>query len=94
MGMPKGSTWKRLAVFSDARNNDVAPRLCEVLRSERFELEWWGRTVPRGKGKYPARNPVGNLMRDASPTGEQWLMVRRGDWPMAFVIAKHLGVSL
>jgi hypothetical protein len=94
MGMPRGSKWKRLAVFTDEVNSDIAPRLSEVLRSERFDVEWWQRTVTRGKGPRPARNPVGNLMRDESPVGEHWLMVRRGDWPMAFVIAKHLGVSL
>ncbi len=94
MGMPRGSRWKRLAVFSDEVNNETAPRLCEVLRSERIETEWWQRTVTRGKGKYPARNPVDNLGRDAGPTSESWLMVRYGDWPMAFVIAKTLGVSL
>ncbi len=94
MGMPKGSSWKRLAIFSDEVNNEFAPRLCEVLRSERFEVEWWERTVSRGKGKIPARNPINNVMRDVNPINESWLMVRRGDWPMAFVIAKRMGVIL
>lgn len=95
MGMPRGSRWKRLAVFSDLVNEgDKAAIASRVLRAKGLDVEWWHRTVPRGKGTHPARNPIDNLMRDESPISEEWLMVRRGDWPLAFVLVKDYGVSL
>ena len=92
MGMPRGSKWKRLAVFSSAVNADYNEAIWPIFRAHKIEIEWWERTVKRGGGKYPARNPIDNLGRDASPTSESWLMVRRGDWPLAFVLAKDCGV--
>ena len=94
MGMPRGSRWKRLAIFSEKINSDKAVRISEVLRASSIDTEWWHRTVPRGRGQYPARNPVSNLMRDASPVAEEWLMVRYGDWARAYIIARDMGVSL
>ena len=94
MGMPKGSNWKRLAIFSDVSNNAIAPDIAHLLWANRIEYEWWQRTVPAAHGPGTARNQVSNLGRDVHPNGEEWLMVRRGDWPMAFVLAKALGVSL
>lgn len=94
MGMPRGSRWKRLAVFSDLVNPEIAPDVWHLLWANRIEIEWWRRSVQRGKGPRPSRNPINNLMRDDHPHGEEWLMVRRGDWPMAFVLVKALGVSL
>lgn len=94
MGMPRGSRWKRLAVFSDEVNNEHGEVVCNVLRAKSIEYEWWQRTVKRGQGTHHARNPINNLMRDASPISEHWLMVHRGDWPLAFVLAKDRGVSL
>jgi hypothetical protein len=94
MGMPRGSRWKRLAVFSNIVNPDSAPDIDHLLWANRIEMEWWNRSVPRGKGPRPSRNPINNLMRDEHPHDEARLMVRRGDWPMAFVLAKSLGVSL
>jgi hypothetical protein len=92
--MPRGSYWKRLAVFSDEVNQEHAPDVARVLRAERIEMEWWHRSVPTGQGKGRALCVVDNLGREGHPLSEEWLMVRRGDWPMAFVIAKHFGVSL
>lgn len=94
MGMPRGSRWKRLAVFSDEVNQAHAPALSQVLRANQIELEWWHRSAPRGKGKGRCLCVVDNLMRDGHPLSEEWLMVRRGDWPMAFVLAKDMGVRL
>lgn len=94
MGMPRGSKWKRLAVFSDAINQEHAPDIARVLRANRIEMEWWHRSAPRGQGKGDALCVVDNLMREGHPLSEDWLMVRRGDWPMAFVLAAHLGLSL
>lgn len=94
MGMPRGSKWKRLAVFSDVINSDKATIAARVLRAKGLDVEWWHRTVPRGCGVRSARNPIDNLMRDESPISEEWLMVRRGDWPLAFVLVKDYGVSL
>lgn len=92
MGMPRGSKWKRLAIFSDVVNTEYSQGLFPVLRAHGIEIEWWNRTVARGQGQYHARNPIDNLGRDASPTSESWLMVRRGDWPLAYVLAKDCGV--
>ncbi len=94
MGMPRGSRWKRLAVFSDEVNQEHAPELARVLHGRRIEMEWWHRSVPRGQGKGRALCVVDNLMRDGHPQSEEWLMVRRGDWPIAFVLAKNLGMTL
>lgn len=94
MGMPKGSNWKRLAIFSDAINSASAPDFCHLLWANRIEYEIWQRTVPAVNGSGTARNQVSNLGRDAHPLSEEWLMVRRGDWPMAYVIAKEFGVRL
>lgn len=95
MGMPKGTRWKRLAVFSDAINNQHAPHMAHVLWANRIETEWWKRSVPRGEGNgHHARCVVNNLGREDHPLSEEWLMVRCGDWPMAFVLAKSVGVSL
>ncbi len=93
MGMPRGSRWKRLAIFSDAINADAAPRIEEVLWSERIETEWWARTIPATKNGAVRCGPQA-MGRDYHPLSETWLMVRRGDWPVAFVVAKQLGVSL
>lgn len=101
MGMYKGSKWKRLAIFSDVFNNEVdCPRLCDLLRAEfgGASYEWWSRTVPHGQGTRPANHgPMGSgdyIDRDESPTNEAWLMVERGNWPLAFIIARDCGVSL
>ncbi len=94
MGMPRGSKWKRLVICSDGANGDPHA-LVMSLRMHGIEMEWWRRTVPRGQGNIEADNShMNNLLRDESPTSEAWLMVRRGDWPMGFVLAKHCGMSL
>lgn len=92
MGMPRGSRWKRLAVFNDEMNSDKAPALCAELRARHIEIEWWERTISAVYGPGTARNPISNLCRDRSDVS--WLMVRRGDWPLAFVLAKDMGVRL
>lgn len=95
MGMPRGSKWKRLAVFSDAVNDDKGPDIADLLWANRIDAEWWKRSVPRGKGNgHRARCVVDNLMREDHPLSEEWLMVRYGDWPMAFVLAKAIGVEI
>lgn len=95
MGMPRGSQWKRLAVFSDILNQEHGPDIAHLLWANRIETEWWKRSAARGEGNgQPARCVIDNLMREDHPHSEEWLMVRRGDWPMAFVLAKALGVSL
>jgi hypothetical protein len=95
LGMSKGSSWKRLAVFSDADevNQEHAPDLARVLRAARIDTEWWHRSISAGKGTGRALS-MHNLGRDAHPLSEDWLMVCRGDWPMAFILAKDLGVML
>lgn len=94
MGMPRGSKWKRLAVFNDTANSDKAPVLCSVLRAHQVDIEWWSRTIASTYGPGTARNPIDNLCRDRHPLNEEWLMVRRGDWPLAYVLAKSCGVAL
>lgn len=94
MGMPRGSRWKRLAIFTYETNSDKAPALCAELRARHIEIEWWQRTITSVYGNGTATNPVNNLGRDLHPLDEQWLMVRRGDWPLSFVIAKDMGVRL
>lgn len=94
MGMQRGSHWKRLAVFNDKVNQGHAADVARVLHAYRVDMEWWHRSVARGQGIGRALCVVDNLMREGHPLSEEWLMVRRGDWPMAFVLAKHLGVSL
>lgn len=94
MGMPRGSKWKRLAVFNDQVNIKHAPDVSRVLHAYRIDMEWWHRSAARGGGKGRALCVVDNLMQEGHPLSEEWLMVRSGDWPMAFVLAKHLGVSL
>lgn len=95
MGMPKGTRWKRLAVLSDVVNQEHGPDLAHLLWANRIEYEWWNRSAPKGAGNgQRARCTVDNLMREDHIHGEEWCMVRRGDWPIAFVLAKSLGVSL
>lgn len=90
MGMPKGSRWKRLAVFSDMVNIASAPVVARVLRAHRIEIEWWNRTVVSKS----ERGTAPQLGRDEHPLAEEWLMVRRGDWPLAYVLAKDIGVNM
>lgn len=94
MGMPRGSRWKRLAVFSSEINSDKAAIAAHVLRSGGIDVEWWTRTIKSRTHRGTATNPVNNLGRDLHPKSEEWLMVRRGDWPMAFVLVKDYGVYL
>jgi len=93
MGMPKGSRWKRLAVFNDDINSDIAPALCAQLRMHRIEIEWWQRTVKETKNK-ESRTGCRTIGREWHPKNEAWLMVRRGDWPFAYALAKDYGVTL
>lgn len=93
MGMPRGSRWKRLAVFSDEINNTKAEDVSHMLWANRMEYEWWERTIPATENG-PIRTGPQTLGRAYHPLNEAWLMVRRGDWPMAFVLAKDIGVSL
>lgn len=51
-------------------------------------------TISSTYGPGTARNPINNLCRDRHPLNEKWLMVRRGDWPLAYVLAKSCGVAL
>lgn len=91
MGMPRGSRWKRLAVFSeDVNADDRVLALSHVLRAHQIETEWWKRTVP----SMGSRGTAPQLCRDHHPKAEEWLMVRVGDWPLAYVLAKDLGISL
>ncbi len=92
MGMRKGSKWKRLAIFSDAVNSDDAGRVAEVLRASSLEIEWRRLTIPATR--YEVRPQEQRLGRAPHPLSEEWLFVRRGDYPLAFVIVKSLGVSL
>lgn len=85
MGMPRGSKWKRLAVFSDEMNADNAPVVSSVLRAHGIETEWWSRKL-RNENHGLTMRPVYRTV--------DWLMVRRGDWPLAYVLAKECGVSL
>jgi len=84
MGMPRGSRWKRLAIFSDEVNSHNASLVGRVLRAHRIEIEWWSR---------PIRPTLSTADRPVYKSVE-WLMVRRGDWPLAFVLAKYCGVTL
>ena len=93
MGMPRGSKWKRLAIFSDNVNSDIAPALCAQLRMHRVETEWWQRTIPADHCKAVRCGPQ-QIGRDWHPLNESWLMVRRGDWPLAYVLAKDYGTVL
>lgn len=93
MGMPRGSKWKRLAVFSDLVNRGNAPEASHLLWANRIDYEWWKRTIPATE-HMPIRTGPQAMGRADHPLSEEWLMVRRGDWPMAFVLVKELGVSL
>lgn len=93
MGMPKGSKWKRLAIFSDMVNSANGPDISHLLWANRIEYEWWARTVP-AKHYGCVRFGPQQIGRDYHPHSEEWIMVRRGDWPMAFVLAKDLGIVL
>lgn len=84
MGMPKGSRWKRLAIFSDEVNSDNAPLLGRILQAHWIEIEWWSR---------PIRPTLATCDRPVYKTVD-WLMVPRGDWPFAYVLAKDIGVCL
>lgn len=93
MGMPRGSKWKRLAIFSDEVNPGNAPEATHLLWANRIEYEMWKRTVPATHYTHTRTGPQA-VGRADHPLSEEWLMVRRGDWPMAFVLVKELGVSL
>lgn len=93
MGMQKGSRWKRLAVFSDDRNNMIAPVLTSQLHARHIQTQWWKRTVKATICAPPRTGPQ-MIGRANHPQSEEWLMVRIGDWPLAYVLAKDLGVSL
>ena len=93
MGMPKGSKWKRLAIFSDEVNSGIAPDVSHLLWANKIEYEWWKRTIPATRYA-PIRTGPHAMGRADHPLNEEWLMVRRGDCPMAFVLAKARGVAL
>lgn len=74
MGMCRGSHWKRAVIVPKNDTANRGERISQHFEAYGIDIEWWTRSR-RG-----AR----------TPTTEHWVMVRRGDWPMAHLLAQQI----